>query len=184
MKKINYEEALKSWGFYPRHYQKTLKELKLSHNVLSFIHNYIENYSSHCRGIVFEGSPRKSHYVMAYIVRELLIRNKLKNRVSIIDIPTHLSVNNKLDPSERTEVITKSIEDVVNSDIVIFQEMGLGKWKDYQRAELYTLIYKRYQLEKPFFCTSTVDEKILEEYVGESIFFRLVDSCDFIGLGI
>ena len=71
-------------------------------------------------------------------------------------------------------------EDLINSDLVILQELGLTKWNDMQKTKLYTLIYERYSRELPIFTTISCELNDLDIYIGSSNFFRIEDSCTFL----
>ena len=175
------KKYLKLWGFKETDYESTYQQLGLSPNIIKHIEKYITNFPSP-RGLAFIGNAKVTTKTMGRTVKLLLDQNKFKNRVSIVDIPSYLLRINTLDFQERSSMEAKMEEDLVNSDLVILQEVGLTRWNDFQQTKLYTIIHERYSRERPVFVTVSCDVDDLEKSIGNSNFFRIEDSCDFLEL--
>lgn len=87
-----------------------------------------------------------------------------------------------MDFGDRSREEAKINEDLINSDLFIFQELGFTQWNEAQRTRLYSLIYKRYSNHLPMFITVNGNPTTLEESIGSSNFFRVADACKFIQL--
>ena len=153
------KDYLKLWGFQVQDYSQNFEELGLSSKVKSFLDNYIEKFPSE-KGLVFKGHPRLATRVMSRVVKELYNLKKFRSRVVLIDIPTHLIRFRYVSIQEHSRRDSKLQDDLVNSDLVVFQEIGMSLWTSEQQAKLYTLIYERYSRHLPFFCTSTAETNI------------------------
>ena len=168
-------------GFQGDRYESTYQQLGLSPNIIKHIEKYITNFPSP-RGLAFIGNAKVTTKTMGRTVKLLLDQGKFKNRGSIVDIPSYLLRINTLDFQERSSMEAKMEEDLVNSDLVILQEVGLTRWNDFQQTKLYTIIHERYSRERPVFVTVSCDVDDLEKSIGNSNFFRIEDSCDFLEL--
>ena len=84
---------------------------------------------------------------------------------------------------EKAHQENKLRENLLNSDITIFQEISIADWTVAQQARLYTIINARYQPRLPFIATCTEDEDLLEERIGSPNFYRLSDNGSIIDLG-
>ena len=172
---------LKLWGLYEKDYAKNFKDLGLTTAIIEFLTKYIDSFPD-LGGIVFQSNPKLATRTMARTIMELYNSDKFKNRVSIIDIPSYLIRYGTMDFSERTVAEGKMFEDLVNSDLVAFQEMGLAQWNSVQQTKLYTLLYERYSRKLPFFVTTGTEPTQLENNIGASNFFRVADECTFLEL--
>ena len=83
---------------------------------------------------------------------------------------------------EKNERDSKILDDLVSCDLIIFTEIGLIKVNENQRGRLYTLINRRFMQNKPFIATSSIPVDELENNIGEAIFARIVNSCQFLDL--
>lgn len=174
-------DYLKLWGFHEVDYNKNFNDLKISLKVKKFLKNYITEFPTEI-GLVFKGHPRLTTKVMGRVIKELYDNKKFKSRVVLIDIPTHLIRFKFVSFQEHSRREIKLQEDLINSDLVVFQEIGMSPWTSEQQAKLYTLIYERYSRRLPFFCTSTTELGTFERNVGNSNFVRISDVCKFITL--
>jgi len=168
---------LVKWGFRPGHYTLNLEEIDLSDSQLGFCKKYVDTIYP-TEGLVFLAPPKKSIQLVSILVKLLYTGNHFKNRVSIIDVPTVLLDNNfGYDYQDQRNRLK---EDLVNSDLVVLNEVGLTKWSSAQRARLYTLLYERYERELPIFATHYGTSDDLEENIGAPNFFRIADTCKFL----
>ena len=126
------------------------------------------------------GNPKVITRTMARTCKEIFDKGSFKNRVCIIDVPSYLIGISSMDFGDRSREEAKINEDLMNSDLVIFQELGFTKWNEAQRTRLYTLIYKRYSNKLPMFITVNGTPELLEQNIGSSNFFRVADACQFI----
>ena len=172
---------LELWGLNEKDYAKNFTELGLSTSIIKFLTKYIDSFPT-LGGVVFQSNPKVATRAMARTVMELYSSDKFKNRVSIIDVPSYLVRYNSMDYSERATAEGKMFENLVNSDLVVFQELGLTKWNSDQQTKLYTLLYERYSKKLPFFVTCGVPATELEINIGASNFFRVADECTFLEL--
>ena len=170
---------LKLWGLHEKDYTKNFRDLGLSPSVIKFLTKYIGSFPD-LGGIVFQSNPKLATRTMARTIMELHGSDKFKNRVSIVDIPSYLVRYGTMDFSERSVAEGKMFEDLVNSDLVVFQEMGLTQWNSAQQTKLYTLLYERYSRKLPFFVTTGISPAQLETNIGSSNFFRVADECTFL----
>jgi hypothetical protein len=175
------QKYLKLWGLYEKDYESSFKDLELSPTIIDFLLEYINSFPG-TGGIVFQGNPKLATKTMGRTVMELYKANRFKNRVSIVDIPSYLVRYGTMDFSERSMAEGKMFEDLVNSDLVVFQEMGLALWSTLQKTKLYTLLYERYSRKLPFFVTTSSGATELETHIGSSNFFRVADECTFLEL--
>ncbi len=175
------QNYLKLWGFQQKDYELNYKELKLSSAIIKHLEDYIANFPV-SSGIVFQGNPKMATKAMAHTIKRIYDSGSFKNRVSIVDVPTYFTKVNTLQYEERSTVEARMAENVVNSDIVVFQEIGLTQWSPIQQTKLYTLLYERYSKELPIFCTVSCSAEALEDFIGKSNFFRLADACTFLDL--
>lgn len=173
------KDYLRLWGFYEKDYTKPLDKLNLSKGVLTFLRRYIEDFPSE-EGIVFQGPPKLTARVMASTIKTLYDAKKFKNRVSVIDVPSFLLQFSSVSFEARAVYETKLLGDLNNSDLVVFQEIGLTEWTPAQCARLYILLQQRYSRRLPFFCTVSTSPGIFEQNVGSSNFFRVSDHCTFL----
>ena len=114
---------LKLWGLYEKDYESSFTDLDLSISIIDFIKKYIVSFPN-SGGIVFQGDPKLATKTMGRTIMELYQANQFKNRVSIIDVPSYLVRYSTMGFSERSTAEGKMFEDLVNSDLVVFQEMG------------------------------------------------------------
>ena len=175
------KKYLKLWGFKETDYESTYSQLGLSPTIIKHIEKYIDSFPTP-RGLAFIGNAKVTTKTMGRTVEQLLRKGRFKNRVSIVDIPSYLLRINTLDFQERSSMEAKMEEDLVNSDLVILQEVGLTRWNEFQQTKLYTIIHERYSRELPIFVTVSCDIDDLEASIGNSNFFRIEDSCDFLEL--
>ena len=132
--------------------------------------------------LCFLGNPKLVARTMAKTCKEIYDKGLFKNRVCIIDVPSYLIGISSMDFGDRSRQEAKINEDLLNSDLVIFQELGFTKWNEAQKTRLYTLIYTRYSNQLPMFVTVNGTPDQLEENIGSSLFFRVADACKFIQL--
>ena len=175
------KDYLKLWGFQHKDYELNYGELKLSDAIIKHLEQYIKDFPVSA-GIVFQGNPKLAAKTMAYTIKRIYDSGSFKNRVSIVDVPTYFTKVNTLQYEERSSVEARMAENVVNSDIVVFQEIGLTQWTPIQQTKLYTLLYERYSKDLPVFCTVSCSPDELEDFIGKSNFFRLADACTFLEL--
>ena len=168
---------LERWGLYEVDFNKSFDKLELSESIKSHLQKYIDSFPSP-QGITFLGNPRITTQAMSRTVKEIYDRHKIRNRIRVVDVPTHLTNWSNRDQDQEDALI----RDVINSDIVIFQEIALTQWTNLQQAKLYTLLHERYSRGVPFFCTVSCDIDDLESYIGSSIFFRITDNSTFLEL--
>tara|TARA_R100000008_G_C3570949_1_gene162087 strand:- start:214 stop:660 length:447 start_codon:yes stop_codon:yes gene_type:complete len=148
---------------------------------VDYLHDYIEHFPNG-DGICFMGNPKIITKTMARTCKEIFDRGLFRNRVCLLDVPSHLIGINSLDFGDRSREEAKINENLLNSDLFILQELGFTKWNEAQRTRLYSLIYKRYSNHLPMFITVNGTPETLEENIGSSNFFRVADACKFIQL--
>ena len=175
------QKYLKLWGFKEADYEATYPQLGLSKKIIKYLEEYINHFPS-TRGLAFIGNAKISTKTMGRTVKEIMDKGGFKNRVSIIDIPSYLTSFSSVGNQERVRSEGKIKEDLINSDLVILQELGLTKWNDMQKTKLYTLIYERYSRDLPIFTTVSCELDNLEAFIGGSNLFRIEDSCSFLEL--
>ncbi len=169
------------WGFKEIDYETTYQELGISVGVRKHLDKYISTFPTDS-GLCFMGNPKSVTRTMARTCKEIYDKGLFKNRVCIIDVPSYLIGISSMDFKDRATKEAKINEDLINSDLVVFQELGFTKWNEAQRTRLYTLIYKRYSNQLPMFITVSCSPEVLETNIGSSNFFRVADACNFIQL--
>jgi len=168
---------LSLWGFRAGHYNLDLEDIDLSNTQLEYCKKYVDTIYP-TEGLVFLAPPKKSIQLVSILVKLLYTKGLFKNRVSIIDVPSVLLESNY--GYDYQEKKNKLAEDLVNSDLVVLNEVGLTKWTSAQSARLYTLLYERYERGLPMFVTHYGTSDSLEENIGTPNFFRIVDTCKFL----
>jgi len=171
---------LELWGV-QRFIPPSLDGLGLSSKVLNYLKIWPQNFNKQNKNsLVLLNNAKVSLSVSGWLVKQLYDSQQLKRRVSIIDVPEYLiQLTSMIEKNERD---SKILDDLVSCDLIIFTEIGLIKVNENQRGRLYTLINRRFMQNKPFIATSSIPVDELENNIGEAIFARIVNSCQFLDL--
>ena len=156
---------------------------KLTPSVKKFIDNYVKGFKDDKNpkpSLVLLNNPREAMYTAGYIVQQLYLRKLLNRRCAIIDVPEFLIQMTSFQEKEQRDL--KVMEDLLSCDLIVFTEAGLINVNESQRGRLYTLINKRYMDNLPFIATCSNPIGEFEKHVGDAIFSRFLNSCQFLEL--
>tara|TARA_R100000458_G_scaffold59951_1_gene73202 strand:- start:25628 stop:26170 length:543 start_codon:yes stop_codon:yes gene_type:complete len=156
---------------------------KLTPSVKEFIDNYVKGFKDDKNpkpSLVLLNNPREAMYTAGYIVQQLYLRKLLNRRCAIIDVPEFLIQMTSFQEKEQRDL--KVMEDLLSCDLIVFTEAGLINVNESQRGRLYTLINKRYMDNLPFIATCSNPIGEFEKHVGDAIFSRFLNSCQFLEL--
>ena len=176
------KDYLKLWGFHENPKGTTLDTMKLSEAQVIHLKKFIEDFPK-TKGLVFVGHPRLVNEVSTQVLSEIFKAGKIKNIITLIDIPSELLQFSKSSFENRDSQESDLLRDLNNSDLVILQEIALAQWTEAQQARLYIMLNQRYSKGLPIICTVSCDIETFESHVGLSNFYRISDQCTFIELG-
>jgi len=172
-------DHLELWGF-----TNFIKRApKVTPNIKKYMNSWVKGFMKDDNpkpSLVLLNDPREAMYASGYIVQQLYLRKALTRRCTIIDVPEFLIQMTSFQEKEQRDL--KVMEDLMNCDLIVFTEVGLIKVNESQRGRLYTLINKRYMANMPFIATSSNPVGELESNVGDAIFSRLLNGCQFMEL--
>ena len=176
----NKTDHLKLWGFG----NFTKRAPKVTSSIKKYMDSWVEGFKENNNpkpSLVLLNNPREAMYAAGYIVQQLYLRKLLTRRCSIIDVPEFLIQMTSFQEKEQRDL--KVMGDLLSCDLIVFTEVGLIKVNESQRGRLYTLINKRYMDNLPFIATCSVPLGELEANIGDAIFSRLLNGCQFLDLG-
>ncbi len=73
------------------------------------------------------------------------------------------------------------IDELLETDLLIFDDLGAEKSSEWTLDRFYLIINKRYESCKPIIVTTNLDKYQLKERLGDRILSRLVEMCEFMG---
>jgi len=71
----------------------------------------------------------------------------------------------------------KMMAGALNSDVLVWDDLGKAKWSESKESIYYNIIDQRYRANKPIIFSSNEDEGTLSEKIGYAAFSRLLGMC-------
>ena len=164
---LSNEQLIERWGI-SKHYRNFhwFPSEEIEHFMRKWVNEFPQNVH---QGILFIASEDVHQMVpVAEFVNALLMLNKIEQSVHIINIPSFLvRFGNTID--EQVESIQVARRATVDTDLVVFADLGLTKLNPDQVNLVYDLIQRRVTTGKSFMITLPVNTDELIENVGKGL---------------
>lgn len=95
----------------------------------------------------------------------------------ISDITIMNDLTNARMMSDGGETLNKLIHDVINVDVLVWDDLGKTKWSESKEGFYYQIINERYNNKRPIIFSSNEDEGTLSEKIGYAASSRLFGMC-------
>lgn len=142
------------------------------------VQDFLQNYHSGSKGMLIYGEAGcgKTHLSVA-LANELA---HLGVRVIFKNVPTLFE--EIFDTFNNYEVKTSDvINPIINSDVVILDDLGAEKPSDFVRSKLYYIINNLYNNNATLIVTSNVDNiSDLKDIIGFRSYDRIIEMCNFV----
>jgi len=190
----NISERIYSRMRIPRRYRdKELKNFEVLNKnlkaVLKKVDDYIEGESfKEGRGLFFLGLPGvgKTHLAVA-VLKEFFRKRRI---VGTFYDTNELLMNLKMSFDKYSSGGREILEEVINTPILVLDDLGAEKLSDWAREILHYIIVKRYNELLPIIITSNININLdkkenifsesIEERLGSSIASRIYEMCDIV----
>ena len=144
----------------------------------NFAYNFEE--SKDMKGLLIEGNVGSGKSYLLGCIANYLINRDIEVRYIVYGdliqrIKSSFSSNSKIS----TEEILKELQDV---SVLLIDDLGTEHTTEFTSSTLYQIIDKRYREELPVIVTTNFSPNELSDrmgLMGERIFYRLVEKCDF-----
>ena len=131
---------------------------------------FIENRPK--RGVFFYGATGTGKTFLAAIIAQSFIRDG--KRVTFYDMPSlYDAIKHTFDTNESTAAF---IDNVCDSDLLILDDMGTERVTDWTSEQLYLIVNRRYNANRPLIATSNFDFAGLERRLGNDLTARRIVS--------
>jgi len=173
---LEYEKTKKMT---PRQATQTFSSFSVSREsqaIYDKCYDYARNFSKHTRrGLMLMGNygTGKTHMAMA-ILREILKNGIAGVFVSMPDLVNDLIMSFKTDDQ------STKYETALTKKLVVIDDLGAERLRDWVKEYIYRLINTRYLKEMPMILTTNLSIPELEEHIGKAAVDRLVEICDII----
>lgn len=150
--------------------------LRESQAIYDKCYDYARNFSKHTRrGLLLMGNygTGKTHMAMA-ILHEILKNGIAGVFVSMPDLVNDLIMSFKTDDQ------SIKYETALTKKLVIIDDLGAERLRDWVKEYIYRLINTRYLKEMPMILTTNLSIPELEEHIGKAAVDRLIEICDII----
>ena len=131
---------------------------------------FIENRPK--RGVFFYGATGTGKTFLAAIIAQSFIRDG--KRVAFFDMPALFdAIKHTFDTNEST---ADFLNKVCNADLLILDDMGTERVTDWTSEQLYLIVNRRYNANRPLVATSNFDLAGLERRLGNDLTARRITS--------
>lgn len=172
-------EREKTKAFTPRQTKQTFATFHVSRSnqaIYNKCYDYARNFNKHTmRGLFFMGDcgTGKTHMAMA-ILYEILksgIAGVYMNMPDLVD---------DLISSFKNEEQSIKYETALTKKLVLIDDLGTERLRDWVREYIYRLINTRYLKNMPLIATTNKNINELEDHIGKAAVDRLIEMCDII----
>ena len=151
-------------------------------NILKFVETG-DNIYIHS-SVTGNGKTAWSLRLMQSFFNNIWIDTELKCRGLFIHVPRYLlELKNNL--SEKSEYVQHIKENVLNADLVIWDEIGTKEFTQFEHENILNLINARIDLGKSNIYTSNLSAEELRDAVGDRLYSRIIlcsNDVPFVGL--
>ena len=151
-------------------------------DVMLYTKKYVKNFPRNdpTGMYLFGQSGGGKTTICSLVLRSLFEQNKIILRARMSDFPSLMQEMREgiANGSGDTDIITQ----YQRSDIVILDDMGLGKYSEYTLQQAYSIINYRYQNNLPTIYSSEFSPPKLSNIIGERLVSRIIETCQVIEL--
>ena len=159
---------------------KEFNELKhIEDNIVEFVENGNNLYIS--SNITGNGKTSWSLRLVQAYFNKIWAKTSLKCRALFINVPRYL-LEIKSNISNKSEYITYINDNILNADIVIWDDIGTKGLTSFEHENVLSLINSRINLGKSNIYSSNLDDNELREVVGDRLYSRIINMSKIIKL--
>jgi DNA replication protein DnaC len=143
------------------------------------IRRYLKNLDENLekgRGVWLFGDPGTGKTTLAMLVSKLALEKS--RSVAIYSLPKLLArIRQTYDAEPGGDSYLTFFERLTSVDLLHIDDLGAEKRSDWVLEQLYALVNERYEAQRSILVTTNLDDKQLEEQIGQRTVSRLVEMC-------